>query len=62
MMTPAQLARGSSDFRRGYNDKLTHKPRDPKASLGTFALCDYVEGWRARCAEEKYENRQKEAA
>ena len=57
MMTPAQLARGSSHFRRGYQDRLVGNPRRPNSPLGTFACSDYVEGYLARVAEEKYELR-----
>lgn len=45
MLTPAQLERATPAFRRGYNDAINDRPRNPQAAPGTFALCDYVEGY-----------------
>jgi len=51
-MTANQLARATEAFRRGYNDRLLGRPRNPQAPLGTFVCCDYVAGYLARKAEE----------
>jgi hypothetical protein len=55
MMTPRMLERATEAFRRGYNDALHGRKRDPQAPLNTFAFCDYTEGYLARKAEERHE-------
>lgn len=50
MLTPNQLERATSQYRKGYMDAVYGKPKANSHAPGTFGFRDYEDGYEAgRC-------------